>query len=96
MPHKDANPETAVEPEAQPAVEWEVQPAVGSTPHSQRGIAKVLERAIAPDLVPPAVKLGKRQIDTAAYISELAGIARHQGSRVAAGASVPGITPQET
>jgi len=59
-------------------------------------MAKVLERAIAPDLVPPVVKQGNLQVDTATYIAELADVARHQRSRAAAGAAYSWIKPQET
>jgi hypothetical protein len=59
-------------------------------------MAKVLERATAPDLVPPVVKRGDLPIDTATYIAECADIARHPGPWAAARAAYPWINPQET
>jgi hypothetical protein len=84
MPHKDANHEP------------EIRPPAGPAPRPPRGMAKVLERAIAPDLVPPVVQRGNLQIDTATYIAEFADIARHQGPWAAAGAAYPWLNPQET
>ena len=70
---------------------WVPRPA----PPGPRGMAKVLERAIAPDLVPPVVKQGTLQIDTATYIAEFADIARRQGPRAAAGTAYPWLNLQE-
>jgi hypothetical protein len=44
---------------------------------SYQKVARVLERAIALDLLPASVKLGNTEIDTEQYIAELADIARH-------------------
>jgi hypothetical protein len=72
-----------------------VDPSGDSAPRSKRGVAKVLERAIALDLVPPTVKLGAREIDTATYIAECADIARHRGSRSTTDTAYPWLMPQD-
>jgi hypothetical protein len=92
MPHEDASQEPAVGP----AVGPEVQPPASPEPHAPRGMAKVLERALAPDLLPPVVTLGDRQVNTASYIAEFADIARHRGPWATTGGAVPWIKPQET
>lgn len=74
----------------------EVHPLADSTTKAPRGMAKVLERAIAPDLVPPSVRLDDSQVDTATYIAELADIARHHRQWTAAAAACPWIRSQET
>jgi hypothetical protein len=83
MPHQDTYHDPEVHPPASPVPR-------------PRGMAKVLERAIAPDLVPPVVRRGDEQIDTPTFIAEFADIARHRGPWVASGGAVPWITPQET
>lgn len=73
-----------------------VRPLAGSTTNAPRGMAMVLERAIAPDLVPPSVELDDTQVDTATYIAEVADIARHHRQWTAAAAACPWIRSQET
>jgi hypothetical protein len=53
--------------------------SVESSEHSSRGVIKVLERALAPDLVPKSVMIGGKKVDTVQYIAEIADIARHRG-----------------
>jgi hypothetical protein len=49
-------------------------------PSSNQRVAKVLERATAPSIVPDSVQLGNKQVDTAQYIAELGEVARHSGT----------------
>ena len=56
--------------------------AVESSERAPRGVIKVLERAVAPDLVPEWVMLGGIKVDITQYIAEIASIARHRGVRM--------------
>ena len=49
-------------------------------PSSNQRVAKVLERAIAPSILPDSVQLGDKQVDTAQFIGELSDVAHHSGT----------------
>ncbi len=49
-------------------------------PSANRRVAKVLERATAPSILPDSVQLGGKQVDTVQYIAELSEVARHSGT----------------
>ena len=47
---------------------------------SHRKVATVLERAIAPDMLPVTMQVDDQEVETAEYIAELAAIARHHST----------------
>ena len=49
-------------------------------PSSNQRVAKVLERATAPSILPDSVQLGDKQVDTAQFIAELSDVAHHNGT----------------
>ena len=47
---------------------------------SHRKIARVLERAIAPDMLPVTLQVDDQEVEMVQYVAELAEIARHQSA----------------
>lgn len=47
---------------------------------SHRKIARVLERAIAPDMLPVTLQVDDQEVEVLQYVAELAEIARHQSA----------------
>jgi cysteine sulfinate desulfinase/cysteine desulfurase-like protein len=57
--------------------------AYSPSDRSRQLVARLLERAIAPDILPVAIQVGEQEVDTAQYIAELADIARNPGALTA-------------
>lgn len=57
--------------------------AYSPSDRSRQIVARLLERAIAPDLLPVTIQVGEQEVDTAQYIAELADIARNPGALTA-------------
>lgn len=47
---------------------------------SHRKVAKVLERAIAPDMMPVRLQVDDQEVETVQYVTELAEITRHRSA----------------
>lgn len=72
MKHKDSSHDSAVRSPGSLAGALE--------PSSNQRVAKVLERATAPSILPDSVQHGDKQVDTLQYIAELSEVARRSGT----------------